>query len=87
MVASTSKSGEEVGSSVPASRDFDEIERSTKMGNIIERDELTRHPRTDSERESLIADAAYRIAARRGFSAGHELDDWLEAERKIDDGG
>ena len=32
---------------------------------------------------SLIATAAYFIAAERNFEPGHELDDWLEAERQV----
>jgi hypothetical protein len=31
----------------------------------------------------MIATAAYFLAASRNFSPGHELDDWLEAERLI----
>ncbi len=30
-----------------------------------------------------IAEAAYYIAERRGFSGGCELDDWLQAEKQI----
>jgi hypothetical protein len=30
-----------------------------------------------------ITQRAYEIAERRGFSPGHELDDWLQAEREI----
>jgi hypothetical protein len=29
----------------------------------------------------MIAEAAYFIAAQRNFAPGHELDDWLAAER------
>ena len=32
---------------------------------------------------SMIAQAAYFRAEKRGFAAGCELDDWLEAEREI----
>lgn len=32
---------------------------------------------------SMIAMAAYYLAAARSFSPGHELDDWLEAERAV----
>jgi hypothetical protein len=40
---------------------------------------------TDSRRrQALIAETAYHRASRRGFSPGHELDDWLEAEREVD---
>jgi hypothetical protein len=28
--------------------------------------------------------AAYLMAQHRGFTPGHELDDWLEAEREFD---
>ena len=37
-----------------------------------------------SSREALIATAAYYRAQRRGFQPGHELQDWLAAEREID---
>lgn len=58
----------------------------------------TRHPATtepgagnhghdlpiDSDiRQSMIAEAAYLRAAQRGFATGHELDDWLAAEREL----
>ena len=35
-------------------------------------------------RERLVAMAAYYRAERRGFGAGGELEDWLAAEREID---
>lgn len=31
----------------------------------------------------MIATAAYYLAAARNFMPGHELDDWLEAERNV----
>lgn len=31
----------------------------------------------------MIATAAYYLAAGRNFTPGHELDDWLEAERSV----
>lgn len=37
------------------------------------------------ERERRIRLCAYFKAQRRGFAPGHALDDWLEAEREIDD--
>jgi choline dehydrogenase-like flavoprotein len=36
------------------------------------------------EREAMIAEAAYFRAEARGFEAGHELADWLAAERDVD---
>jgi len=35
-------------------------------------------------RRLMIAEAAYYCAEKRGFEPGHELEDWLEAEARID---
>jgi hypothetical protein len=43
-----------------------------------------RAPHNLDERSACIAEAAYFIAMRRGFSPGHELDDWLAAENDVD---
>jgi hypothetical protein len=32
----------------------------------------------------MIAEAAYYCAEKRGFEPGHELEDWLEAEARIE---
>lgn len=37
------------------------------------------------ERSRRIAEAAYYRAEKRGFCPGCEMDDWLEAEKEIDD--
>jgi hypothetical protein len=39
---------------------------------------------TPDARHEMIARAAYYRSQRRGFAPGHELDDWLAAERDID---
>jgi Protein of unknown function (DUF2934) len=36
-------------------------------------------------REEMIRTVAYLRAESRGFGPGHELDDWIGAERQIDD--
>lgn len=36
------------------------------------------------DRHNMIATAAYYRAERRGFNAGCETEDWLEAEAEID---
>ena len=38
-------------------------------------------PPDEAER---IARRAYQIAEERGFAGGHELDDWLQAERELE---
>ena len=35
------------------------------------------------DHDNTIAEVAYYKAQNRGFEAGHELDDWLEAERDL----
>ena len=39
---------------------------------------------TAQERQVRIAKAAYYRAQKRGFRAGHELEDWLAAEAEVD---
>jgi hypothetical protein len=36
------------------------------------------------ERRLMISQAAYYIAQGHGFEPGHEIEDWLLAERQID---
>jgi hypothetical protein len=39
----------------------------------------------NTEREQLIREAAYFRAEQRGFVPGHEIDDWLAAERELNE--
>lgn len=41
-------------------------------------------PHIHEDRYASIAATAYFIAERRGFSPGHELEDWLRAENEVD---
>ena len=41
-------------------------------------------PAGTAGRLELIAVAAYYLAQRRNFTPGHDLDDWLAAEREVD---
>ena len=40
-------------------------------------------PALDDEHHRMIAEAAYYRAEHRGFAAGAELDDWLQAEQAL----
>lgn len=42
-------------------------------------------PSFSESREARIAEAAYWRAERRGFTPGGEVDDWLSAEKEIDE--
>lgn len=37
-----------------------------------------------ARRHTMIAEAAYLRAKRRGFESGHELEDWLLAEAELE---
>jgi Protein of unknown function (DUF2934) len=41
-------------------------------------------PHICEDRNACIAEMAYFFAQRRGFSPGHEMDDWLTAENEVD---
>ena len=47
---------------------------------------VPRHALLPADLTDRIARRAYALAKERGFSPGHELDDWLQAEREIDAG-
>ena len=36
------------------------------------------------DRRMMISEAAYFMAKRRNFAPGHELEDWLLAEKQVD---
>jgi hypothetical protein len=40
--------------------------------------------RDETAKHEQIAELAYYVAERRGFSPGYELDDWLEAEQELE---
>lgn len=40
--------------------------------------------RVAAERETMIREEAYYRYARRGFTHGHDLEDWLAAEKEVD---
>ena len=44
----------------------------------------TERPVDPEVRWLMISEAAYYCAEQRGFEPGHELEDWLEAEARID---
>lgn len=49
-----------------------------------ERSGITDEVRAMAEQTRLmIREAAYYLAAKRGFAPGHEMEDWLQAEKQI----
>jgi hypothetical protein len=41
-------------------------------------------PAEAETRKQMIREAAYLLAEHRAFGAGHEVDDWLLAEQRVD---
>lgn len=41
---------------------------------------------SEAERQRLIEVAAYRKAEARGFGGDRQIEDWLDAEREVDQG-
>lgn len=58
-----------------------------EAGAVIKDSSLQRReiPSYSDSREARIAEAAYWRAERRGFAPGGELEDWLQAEREVDE--
>ena len=57
-----------------------------KFGFTLRYPAVTRLPKPNAHPESLenmIAEAAYYRAGKRGFAAGNDISDWLEAEKEI----
>ena len=52
---------------------------STQPGAAVEETALLPH----STREQEIRNRAYEIYLRRGAQPGHEVEDWLQAEREL----
>ena len=48
---------------------------------VVLPEKLTPHPPID--RRAWIARTAYAISQRRGFEPGHELEDWVAAEKQV----
>jgi hypothetical protein len=54
---------------------------------VAEKHEL-KNPKPEKHEEkhpSSIAELAYRLYEERGQKEGHQLEDWIEAERRISD--
>lgn len=56
-----------------ARQQFDDDESFSEEAGVIGTTEVTRQ----------IEELAYYKAEARGFEGGHELDDWIEAEREL----
>jgi Protein of unknown function (DUF2934) len=59
------------------------MEKAVPLG-ILDSRAMSLPPRISEDRSACIAEAAYFLAQCRGFSPGHELDDWLTAENEVD---
>jgi hypothetical protein len=58
--------------------------KRTGSGSVLRNISLYIVPRVIEDRAASISKLAYLKAERRGFKAGHELEDWLAAENEVD---
>lgn len=61
-----------------------DAQESAEPMSIIGRSAAFMEPVDSHRREAMIAAAAFYRAEGRNFDPGHELDDWLEAERAVE---
>lgn len=59
--------------------------KKARSSKAIKMEELTETMVTPEERMDMIAEAAYYRAEQRGFNPDGQIDDWLEAERIVDE--
>lgn len=64
-------------------------EKTAKKTTTV-RKKATNRPRiaaktllSDEQRYQMVAEAAYYNAEKRGFMAGSDIQDWLDAEKKV----
>lgn len=51
---------------------------------LINAEPMVAHFVDPERRAALIAEAAYFLAEKRGFTPGYETEDWLRAESEVD---
>lgn len=64
---------------------FDASTTSTLDEAAVAKGSSAGEPIIHKDRDARIAELAYQRAEQRGFQPGHALDDWLWAEREIDE--
>ncbi len=58
--------------------------RKKKSQTTLPREKNPLEPRpNEQELRNLIAEKAYQLYEKRGHISGHDLEDWLEAERLV----
>ena len=57
--------------------------RGHERGETEQAPQAIADPAPDAALAQAISEAAYYRAEARGFESGHELEDWIEAERQV----
>ncbi len=60
------------------------MNETTTKARGISAPKLPLNPLRQQDRLAMIAEAAYFTAQSRGFEPGHELEDWIAAEKAVD---
>ncbi|WP_201221131.1 DUF2934 domain-containing protein [Halochromatium roseum] len=68
-------------STTPHKRGHSKGKQAQPSPDIME--ENMSDPKGDCPRDEAISEMAYYLAEARGFEPGHEIEDWLEAEKRV----
>ena len=60
------------------------MNETTKKARGFSAPKTPLNPPTQQDRLAMIAEVAYFAAQGRGFEPGHELEDWIAAEKEVD---
>jgi hypothetical protein len=80
---STKRPGTKVAAKDPAAKAPRKILKTTRKKSTEANAVSAETPARSADLHGMIETAAFYLAAERSFAPGHELDDWLEAERRI----
>lgn len=58
--------------------------RTVPLAAAVDPSAASGEPTGPVQRHAMIAEAAFFMAQARGFTPCHELDDWLAAEREVE---
>ena len=67
----------------PKQRQIKEAPRPTALREAVREESFGRPPADEEPHRDEIAQLAYELYEKRGRKSGHEMADWLEAERIV----
>ena len=60
------------------------MKQSTTQSKVSNKQKSNVAPINKDDRQTMISEAAYYLAEKRGFNEGNPVHDWFEAEKHIE---